>query len=232
MSQNDSSYPPEQEQAILLGLMNQARQQPKRSRKQRKLLNQMIFVIQRSPRLYRAKDILRGKSQAEYDDIYGEALQRALTEIASKLMDYDENQKTVMGWVKFYISMRTYDVLREIKKKRDREKPLLPGTDHPPSKGQDINAAKMLINCLRQKIETNQQKLCDIGMTYKGYKTDINAYNLLVFLLPLEFDPKSLSALAEENGIEPKPVKRFYRDRCRSHLQKYTIECGWEPPLA
>lgn len=233
MCNSDPTCSSEREQEILLDLINRARQHQEGSSEYRKLLNLIFFRIQNSCRLYRAEDILSGKSQAEYEEIYGEALQRVFVELNRKLIrDYDETRGRVMTRVNNLIRWRVLDIvdppvrLPVAPPPPDGDDPFVNVPAGGSTPGEDVEV-RMLYECLHQKIEENRSNLRSI---YMRCHPDVNAYRVLRYILPLDFDPRTLREFAEESGIEFKPVQRFYRERCRPHVQQYVIECGWKPP--
>ncbi|MGB3495187.1 MAG: hypothetical protein WBA57_20830 [Elainellaceae cyanobacterium] len=233
MQTNEIGPTPEQEQQFLCELIKKACQHPRKSREYRKLVNQLIGTIQQSPQLYQARDMLRGYSPSEYKEIYGEALQRTLIEINRKLCDYDETRSRVIVLVNNILKWRLKDVLRE--KKKDTSIKLPPTHNE---EGNEINpldkvpashyslmdyaAARSLRECLSQKVENNSELLYKIHL---GDRPDINAYQLLSAFINTD-NPPTLKELAAELGATNRRLRRFHRERCLPHLQRYITECG------
>lgn len=234
MQTNEIGPTPEQEQQFLCELIKKACQHPRKSREYRKLVNRLIGMIQQSPQLYQARDMLRGYSPSEYKEIYREALQRTLIEINRKLCEYDGTRSRVIVLVNNILKWRLKDVLRE--RKKDTSIKLSPTQDE---EGNEINpldkvpalnyslmdyaAARSFQECLSQKVEENSELLHKI---YLGDRQDINAYRLLSALINTD-NPPPLKALADELEITNRRLRRFYRERCLPHLRQYVTECEY-----
>lgn len=235
------------EQQLLLQLINEALKHPKKSRQYRKLFQEIIFVIQKSESLYKAKDILREYTASLRDDIYGEAFQRTCIEINQKLEQYDVEKASVMHWFNTLIKYRLLDVLKELKKQIENEKSI---TQYEEEEEESKTYEKTIsdlttdpftkvevqnfIECLRQNIQKNQDKLNGVFMRSHP---NITAYILLLFLFPPYekirggFPKTKDFAEIYNTGIEPnfwvelKSLTRFYRERCLPKLRAYVKEC-------
>lgn len=93
-------------------LSNSVRRHPPRSLTRERLINKMLSLIQRSPRLYRPKGIP--------NDIYEEALQRTLIYISNNIDRYGHRINSIMTLVNCKLKFCILDIYRQ---QRRREIP-------------------------------------------------------------------------------------------------------------
>ncbi|MEA5598395.1 sigma-70 family RNA polymerase sigma factor [Rivularia sp. UHCC 0363] len=180
-------------------------QHPKGSLKCQRLLNQLIYQMQQSGKIWKGNDIR--------EQYYEDALQQTWFWFCKNIHNYDASQANVITWFNVHLKYRLLDVRREIAEeektkatnlKYEESNPIDPIDNLPaPDKPQPI---------LEETLEWIETQGSELRRLHVRSFPHINCQELLKSKLPP--DAKTWRELAEKFGKRESTLNHFYHHKC------------------
>jgi hypothetical protein len=180
-------------------------QHPHGSLKRQRLLNQLIFQMQQSGKIWLGNDVI--------PQYYEDALQQTWFWFCKNIHKYDASQANVITWFNSHLKFRLLDVRREIAidkktratKSEDADKNFIDPIDNLPAS----EKPQPILEETLEWIETQGSKLRSLHVRSFPH---INCQELFKHKLPP--DVKTWRELAEKFGKRESTLNHFYNHKC------------------
>jgi len=193
-------------------------QHPNGSLKRQRLLNQLIYQMQQSRKIWKGSDI-----QEQY---YEDALQQTWFWFCKNIHNYDPSQANVITWFNVHLKYRLLDIRKEIDKEKktklttvkyEESNQIDPIDNLPtPDKPQPI---------LEETLEWIETQGSELRRLHIRSFPHINCQVLLKYKLPP--DEKTWRELAEKFGKRESTLNHFYNHKCLPCLLAFGREQGY-----
>ncbi len=186
-------------------LVAEIQQHPSGSLKRQRLLNQLIYQMQQSGKIWLGAGI-----PPQY---YEDALQQTWLWFCKNLYKYDASQANVLTWFNAYLKFRLLDIRQEIAKEKktrvtkskDEESNSIDPIDNLPA----ADKVPPILEETLQWIETQGSELSSLHVRSSPH---INCQVLLKHKLPP--NAKTWRELAEKFGKRESTLNHFYNHKC------------------
>ena len=199
-------------------LATEISQYPHGSLKRQQLLNQLIYQMQRSGKIWFGGDII--------PQYYEDALQQTWFWFCKNIHKYDASQANVMTWFNAHLKFRLLDIRQEIaKEKKTRVKKSKNEESNPIDPVDNLPAPNKPQPILEETLEWIETQGGELRSLHVRACPHINCQVLLQHKLPP--NEKTWRELAEKFGKRESTLNHFYNHRCLPCLLAFGKEQGY-----
>ncbi|MGB6294814.1 MAG: sigma-70 family RNA polymerase sigma factor [Rivularia sp. (in: cyanobacteria)] len=189
----------------LIQLATEIKKHPKGSLKRQQLLNQLIYQMQQSGRIW-----LGGEMNPQY---YEDALQQTWFWFCKNIDNYDASKASIITWLNSHLKFRLLDIRQQLAidkktratKPKDEELDFIDVVNNLPAP----EKPQPILEETQKWIETEGSKLRSLHVRSCPH---INCQVLLQFKLPP--NEKTWRELAEKFGKRESTLNHFYNHKC------------------
>lgn len=188
------------------------------SLKRQRLLNQLIFQMQQSGKIWQGGDII--------PQYYEDGLQQTWFWFCKNIENYDASQASVITWFNAHLKFRLLDIRQEIAKdkktrvtkSKNEESNLIDPIDNLPAP----NKPQPILEETLKWVETQASELRSLHVRESPH---INCQTLFKHRLPP--DEKTWRELAQKFGRRESTLNHFYNHKCLPCLLAFGREQGY-----
>ncbi|NEP57064.1 MAG: sigma-70 family RNA polymerase sigma factor [Symploca sp. SIO2G7] len=202
-------------------LIKEARMYLPRSLKRQKLLNEIVGKMQQSKQIWRGWGVV--------EELYEEALQQTWLWFSKNFCNYDLERGKVMTWFNKYLKFRIQDLCVEAAEEKNKHNTTQLYNDDevsdPLENIADPAGNSDPLGILKETRKWLEQQKSELRCIHVRDRTDINAYNLILYRLPTA--DKTWEELAKQFGVSTSTLSSFYQRKCFPLLLDFGKSQGW-----